>query len=105
MQWKRMTAVTATVMIAAAACGSPSSKSGTSSESNGPAASSHFKRDGERRQLDEPAVAQRIGGQQLARERQAEILFGRLKHQPGIVEHRHHRHLGGHTGRGKPVLP
>ncbi len=43
MQWKRMTAVAATVMIAAAACGSPSSKSGTSDESNGPAASTQTK--------------------------------------------------------------
>ena len=29
MQWKRITAVAATVMLAAVACGSPSSNSGT----------------------------------------------------------------------------
>ncbi|MGY4771727.1 ABC transporter substrate-binding protein [Kribbella sp. CWNU-51] len=37
MQWKRITAVAATVMLAAVACGSPSSNSGTTSDSNGPA--------------------------------------------------------------------
>jgi len=37
MQWKRITAVAATVLVAAAACGTPSSKNGTTDESNGPA--------------------------------------------------------------------
>jgi len=37
MQWKRITAVAATVMLAAVACGSPSSKSGTTSDSGGQA--------------------------------------------------------------------
>ncbi|WP_328522717.1 ABC transporter substrate-binding protein [Kribbella sp. NBC_00359] len=35
MQWKRITAVAATVMLAAAACGSPSSNSGTTSGGQG----------------------------------------------------------------------
>src|SRR4051795_1104586 len=35
MQWKRITAVAATVMLAAVACGSPSSKSGNNSGSQG----------------------------------------------------------------------
>ena len=43
MQWKRITAVAATVMLAAVACGSPSSNSGTASESNGPAAGTQTK--------------------------------------------------------------
>jgi peptide/nickel transport system substrate-binding protein len=37
MQWKRITAVAATVMLAAVACGSPSSNSGTKSDEGGQA--------------------------------------------------------------------
>jgi peptide/nickel transport system substrate-binding protein len=43
MQWKRITAVAATVMLAAVACGSPSSNSGKTNESNGPAAGTQTK--------------------------------------------------------------
>ncbi|WP_329475616.1 ABC transporter substrate-binding protein [Kribbella sp. NBC_01510] len=43
MQWKRITAVAATVMLAAVACGSPSSNSGKANESNGPAAGTQTK--------------------------------------------------------------
>ncbi|GAA1582683.1 ABC transporter substrate-binding protein [Kribbella hippodromi] len=43
MQWKRITAVAATVMVAAAACGSPSSKNGNNSGGNGELGSAQVK--------------------------------------------------------------
>jgi len=41
------------------------------------------------RQAEQPSLAQRVGGEHLARQRDADVLLGRLQHQPGVVEHRH----------------
>jgi hypothetical protein len=59
----------------------------------------------DRRELHEPAVAQRVGGEQLAREREAEVLLGGLQHQAGVVEDGDGAHVGLDARGGEPVLP
>ena len=58
--------------------------------------------DRDRRQLHEPTVAQGVRGQDLARQREPQVLLGRLQHEARVVEHRHGRHVGAHAGGGEP---
>jgi len=39
------------------------------------------------RQAEQAPLAQRIGSQHLARQRDADVLLGGLQHQAGVVEH------------------
>ena len=47
----------------------------------------------------------RIGRQQLARTRQAQVLLGRLQHQAGVVEGRHRDDAGAHAVRRRTRPP
>jgi len=56
-------------------------------------------------QPDQASLAQGVGGQHLAHERDAQILLGRLQHQPGIVESGHRIHTYPQSRQRKPSFP
>ena len=58
-----------------------------------------------RRQLHQPACAQRVRGQQFAAERDAQSLFRRLRHHARVIEGRDGVHRNAQPGRVEPVLP
>jgi len=59
----------------------------------------------QRRQAEQAPLAQRIGGQHLARQRDAHVLLGGLQHQPGVVEHRYRIHAHLQAREREPALP
>ena len=61
--------------------------------------------DRDRRQPHQASIAQRVGGEQLARQRETEILLGGLQHQARIVEVGHGPHVRAQARGREPILP